>query len=685
MGDSRGVTAVPGVLNARRLAVLVWALCVVMAVPTAVLLVLEPGGVLPNLPSDIFSGLPGASALLLSLTFASVGAVVARRVANNRIGWVFLGTGFFNGVGLLSWQYVDVDLHTAHHLPGAAAAAVINGVLSEQGAGWLGLSLLLFPDGRLPSRRWWPSLAGLLLGMGLLVTAGTLRPGSYNEPFAALSNPIGLPGARGALAAVDVVGWLLVIAGIAAGPAALVVRLRRAHGVARQQLKLVLAVGSAAALIAAVCMSTWDIWPRGGLPARMAVVQLAFASFALAAGFAIAKRGLYGIDLAINRTLVYGSVTALLAAAFGGTVLLLGIAVGRGSGWATAGATLVVAIAFRPLRARMQDAVDRRFNRARYDALHRMADFLEELRAGRAAPEDVEALLRDLLSDPDLELLFFLPESELYVDARGASAHDLGDDRRRVPIERGGEPLGLVLHSHGVDQRLLLPRLVEAGGLAIEIARLRVGLRRQLAEVEASRARIVTAADAERRRIERDLHDGAQQRLVTIGLALRHAQHELGGSPERARATLDGAVEEVAVAIDELRELARGLPPAQLDRGLAPAFRELARRAPVLVNVDAPNERFHKDLEAAAYFIGCEGLTNAVKHAEATAIAVSAVRRNGNLVVSVSDDGVGGASPDRGSGLSGLADRVAALGGTLRIESSAGIGTTLTAELPCAS
>jgi signal transduction histidine kinase len=674
------------VLSAGRLAVLVWAVCVVMAVPTAVLLVLEPGGVLPKLSSDIFSGLPGAAALLLALTFASVGAVVASRVADNRIGWIFLATGFFASVNLLTWQYVDVDLHTAHHLPGAAAAAVVNGMLGEQGAGWLGLSLLLFPDGRLPSRRWWPALAALLLGMGLFMTAGALRPGAYNEPFAALSNPIGLPGARGALNAADLVGWLFVIAGIAAGPAALVVRLRRARGVARQQLKLVLAVGSAAALVAALCMSTWMIRSQGGLPVRMAVVQLSFATFPVVAGFAIAKRGLYGIDLAINRTLVYGSVTALLAAAFGGTVLLLGTAVGRGSGWATAGATLVVAIAFRPLRARMQDEVDRRFSRARYDALRRMGDFLEELRAGRAAPEDVEWLLRDLLCDPGLELLFFLPESELYVDARGASAPELeGDDRRRVPIERAGQPLGIVLLRRWDSDRLLLPRLVEAGGLAIEIARLRVGLRRQLAEVEASRSRIVTAADAERRRIERDLHDGAQQRLVTIGLALRHAQHELGGSLERARATLDGAVDELAVAIDELRELARGLPPPQLDRGLAPAFRELARRAPVRVDVAAPRERFHSDLEAAAYFIGCEGLTNAVKHAHATTIALSAERRNGNLVVCVSDDGIGGASPDGGSGLSGLSDRVAALGGTLHIESAAGVGTTLTAELPCAS
>jgi len=669
-----------------RLALLVWAGCLLMAVPIVLLLVLEPGGVLPALGSDIFSGLPGAAALLLGLAFATVGVVVARRVVDNRIGWVFLATGFFSIAGLLSWQYADVDLYTSHHPPSAATACVVNGLVGEQSAGWLGLSVLLFPDGRLPSRRWRPVLAALLLGMVLFMAAGTLRPGAYNQPFAALSNPIGVPGARGILMVADYVGWFLVIVGIAAATAGLVVRLRRARGIERQQLKLVLAVGAVAAATAAVCMSTWMFRGQGGLPLRMFVVQLAFATFAVGAGFAIARRGLYGVDVAINKTLVYGSVTALLAIAFGATVLLLGTAVGRGSVWATAGATLVVAIAFRPLRARMQDAVDRQFSRARYDALRRMTDFLENLRAGRAVPEEVEALLRDLIADPALELLFFLPESELYVDARGAPARDDHDgDRRRVPIERGGQALGLVLHTHGIDEERLLPQLVEAGGLAIEIVRLRVGLRRQLAEVEASRARIVTAADAERRRIERDLHDGAQQRLVTIGLALRHAQHELGGAPERVRATLDGAVREVAVAIDELRELAQGLPPAQLDQGLAPAFRELARRTPVPVAVDASAERFDRDIEAAAYFIGCEALTNAVKHARPTAIALSAASRNGNLVVRVSDDGVGGASAERGSGLRGLSDRVAALGGTLHIDSPAGSGTTLTAELPCVS
>jgi signal transduction histidine kinase len=670
---------------APRLALVLSAACVVMALPTVVLLAVGPGRVLP---SDIFSGLGGGSFLLLALTFASVGAVIARRVPTNQIGWIFCLTGFAAMVQLLTWEYADVGLHRSDQLPAAAAAATFNTIISEATAGLLALSLLVFPDGRLLSRRWRPALVSLLAGMALLVAAGTLRPGRYDQPFAAASNPLGLAGARAAMRAVDIAGWLLVLAGILFAAAALVVRLQRARGVERQQLKLVLAVGAVAATAAGLLMSTWLPWPHGHLPLRIAVLGVLFAAFPVAAGIAILRYRLFDIDVVINRTLVYGAVTLVLAALFAATTLLLGTALGRGSPWATAAATLVVAIAFRPLRARVQNAVDKRFNRARYDALRQMTDFLEALRSGRAAPEEVERFLRELLGDPRLELLFFLPESELYVDGRGRPAAELPDERReRIAIERNGQPLGIVLHDPATqEQPDLLRRVVEAGGLAIEIARLRVELRRQLAQVEASRARIVTAANEERRRIERDLHDGAQQRLVSIGLALRHAQHELRtSSPERASHTLDGALAEVEVAIDELRELARGLPPAQLDAGLGPAFRELARRTPVPVHLEACEERFDPGVEAAAYFIGCEGLTNAVKHARATRISLSAAQQNGKLVVSVVDDGIGGAAPVDGSGLSGLSDRVAALGGTLRIESERGVGTTLVAELPCAS
>ena len=671
-------------VTARRWAVLMWTLSVATAVPTVVLLAVGPD---VTLPSELFRGPAGVAFLLLALVFASVGVLIASRVPANRIGVVFCVVGLATALQLLSWQYADVGLHPPGRLPGAPDVATFNSVFSEATAGLLGIPLLLFSTGRLPSRRWWPALASLVAGMLLVVVAGALRPGPYDQPFASVSNPLSIGGPRAMFDAADFAGWLFVLAGIVAGAVSLVVRRRRADVAERRQLELVLAVGALTATAAAALMATWLVWPHGNLQLRMAVVALCFTTFPLAAGFAILRRGLYGIELAVNRTLVYGSLTALLAATFAATTVLIGIALGRGSAWTVASATAVVALLFRPLRIRMQDAVDRRFNRARYDALRRMAGFLEELRAGRAAPEEIEPLLRELVSDPSLELRFSLPENRYDVDARGTPVHDPPrDDRARLPIERGGQPVALVLYDPARVERPLLQRVAEAGGLAIEIARLHVELRRQLAQVEDSRARIVTAANEERRRIERDLHDGAQQRLVSIGLALRHAQHQLSSeAPQRARRTLDEAVAEVTVAIDELRELALGLPPSQLDSGLAPAFRELARRAPVPVHVSAPGERLDRDVEAAAYFIGCEGLTNAVKHAHATRIALSADRRDGRLVVSIADDGVGGATAGHGSGLRGLTDRVAALGGTLQIDSEPGTGTTLTAELPCVS
>jgi signal transduction histidine kinase len=675
-----------GLVMSRRAAALAWAICAVMAVPSTVFLVLGPGRPVPD---DLFGGVGGAAFLVMSLAFVTTGAIVASRVPGNRIGWLFCVIGLLTGATILAYEYANYGLHaTSEPLAGARAAAWLSIGPSEVVAGLLALALLLFPDGRLPSRRWWPVAAMLLLGIALVLVGASLRPGSLDDPFATVANPLGLPGARELMDAADIVGWVLVVVGIALGAASLLVRLRRARGIERQQLKLVLAVGALVAAMTALVMTTWFVWPDGDRQPKIAAIGLAFAVFPAAAGVAILRYRLYDVDVVINRALVYGALTALLGTAYAAIALLLGTAVGSGSAWATAGATLAVAVAFRPLRARVQDVVDRRFNRASYDALHRVGGFLEELRAGRAAPEAIEELLQELLSDPHLDLCFFLPQSGLYVDARGLLADEVPEDtRQRTPIERGGTPVGVVLHdpANAVDPGLL-PKLLEAGGLAIEIARLRVELRRQLAEVEASRARIVAAGDQERRRIERNLHDGAQQRLVTVGLALRHAQHELAsGAVGQAPRTLDAAVAELAAAVDELRELARGLPPAQLDAGLAPALKELAGRAPLPVEVRATSARLPAGIEAAAYFIACEGLTNAVKHANASKVVLSAGRANGKLVISVADDGVGGAAHADGSGLSGLADRIAAQGGTLDVRSEPGAGTTLTAELPCGS
>ena len=219
-----------------------------------------------------------------------------------------------------------------------------------------------------------------------------------------------------------------------------------------------------------------------------------------------------------------------------------------------------------------------------------------------------------------------------------------------------------------------------------ELRRLYSELEERLGELRASRARIVEAADVERRRLERDLHDGAQQRLVSLALTLRLAEAKLESEPQATAALLVMASEQLALALEELRELARGIHPAVLtDRGLTPALEALATRAPLAVDVDAPvAERLPEPVEAAAYFVVAEALTNVAKYAEATSARVHVARYDGRAIVEVADDGVGGADPRRGSGLRGLADRVEALDGRLEIESAPGRGTTIRAEIPCA-
>jgi PAS domain S-box-containing protein len=226
--------------------------------------------------------------------------------------------------------------------------------------------------------------------------------------------------------------------------------------------------------------------------------------------------------------------------------------------------------------------------------------------------------------------------------------------------------------------------ITERKAQAAEVHRLNAELHYRLEELAASRARIVTAGDVERRRLERNLHDGAQQRLVSLSLSLRLALKQLDSDPATARAMLAESCDELALALEELRELARGLHPALLtERGLRAAVQGLASRAPVPVEiVDVPSERLPESVEAAAYYLIAEALTNVTKYAQASKVRLRVLVGDAAVVVEVSDDGVGGADPNTGSGLRGLADRVEALGGSLEVVSPAGTGTTLRAEIP---
>jgi signal transduction histidine kinase len=232
---------------------------------------------------------------------------------------------------------------------------------------------------------------------------------------------------------------------------------------------------------------------------------------------------------------------------------------------------------------------------------------------------------------------------------------------------------------------LLTPFAFLGGLLRTRLVTLDAELRASLAELRASRARIVQAGDAERRRLERDLHDGAQSRLVALKLLLSRARLRARGSDDGLEAMLTDAIGELDTSLGELRELARGIHPAVLtDQGLEPALQALASRAPVPVTIEADGgERLPGSVESAAYFVVSEALANVAKYAQATEAAVAVRRENGVVTVDVTDDGIGGADAGRGSGLRGLADRVAALDGTLAVESPAGAGTHLHAEIPC--
>ena len=317
-----------------------------------------------------------------------------------------------------------------------------------------------------------------------------------------------------------------------------------------------------------------------------------------------------------------------------------------------------------------------------------VGDLVLELQ--RTPPAGIRDALARALGDSTLEVAFWLPERRQFVDAAGTPVEleTAAAGRAVTRLEDEGEPLAALVHDPSLLEE---PELVDAAGaaarLALENARLHADIRAQLAKVQESRVRIVAAADDERRRIERDLHDGAQQRLVALALQLRSAQRQLGGRADpELDSLLDATVAGLQEAVDELRELARGVHPAILtEDGLAAALESLASRTPLPVSLDVDEERLPPQVEATAYFVACEALTNAVKHAGASKVEVTARRRNGLLVVEVEDDGVGGADVEGGSGLRGLADRVEALGGRLRIESPAGRGTRVVGEIPCAS
>jgi signal transduction histidine kinase len=314
-----------------------------------------------------------------------------------------------------------------------------------------------------------------------------------------------------------------------------------------------------------------------------------------------------------------------------------------------------------------------------------VADLMVKLRA-QPGPEELRALLARALGDPSLELAYWLPDRRIYVDAAG-SAVGLPDDDRRVSVLRGDddEPLAALVYDPALlEDPKLLEAVSSAAQFALENSRLQAELRARLHEVRESRARLVTATDAERRRIERNIHDGAQQTLLGLRLAVRLARNRTG-DPAALDTLLADIDQELQGAVEELRTLARGVhPPILTEEGLEPALAALARHAaiPTEVCCDSP-QRLPASVETAAYYVAAEALANVHKHAHAGHARIDVALQNGHAVIEVSDDGRGGADPE-GSGLRGLRDRVEALDGTLDVLSTPTTGTRIRAQIPCA-
>jgi signal transduction histidine kinase len=307
----------------------------------------------------------------------------------------------------------------------------------------------------------------------------------------------------------------------------------------------------------------------------------------------------------------------------------------------------------------------------------------------RATSVELHEALGRALGDPSLQLAYWVPASARYVDAGGAPVQlpQPADDRTATVVEREGEPIAALIHDPALaDNNELVQSVCAAAALTLENARLQAELRARLAELQASRARLVEATETERRRIERDLHDGTQQRLVSIAMTLGLAESKLAADRPAVQPVLREARDALTVALAELRELTQGIRPAILvERGLAAALDDLSRRAALLVRLDLfISGRLPEQVEGAAYFAASEALASAAKHSHASEVRLAAWEKEGLLVLEVSDDGIGGAAAGGGSGLRGLADRVEALGGRLTVSSPPGRGTNLRAEIPCA-
>ena len=701
--------------SSRRATAIVWLLITVLSVANLILTIMARNDLATT---DAVTGLIYAPFPVL---YATLGALIVRR-AGNVIGWMLIGIG---GAQAISWLASTYAVFGVAH-PGTLPAPELAGLLGE----WsfipvftgIGFMLLLFPSGTLPSPRWRP-----WAGLGLLATALTMvgfvvRPRLMALPAPGgvslmLENPLGIR-SLGPVLSHLLIGTLnglsvLVTVILAAAFVSLVVRYRSGGRVVRQQIKwialaAVAVAGCQAAALLAVAI-TGDASNPVTVTAYVVIPVMALFGIPAIITLAILKYGLYQIDVIINRAVQYGLLSATLTGVYAGIVVGIGTLAGYAGGPVlTVAAAVTIAVLFQPVRHRARLVANRLVYGQRATPYQVLADFAEDM-AGQLdfdmALDRMASILAGATGAVRVEIWIRVGAQlrPQVIWPRGSAlpaAVPLAGDAelpvfelatRAVAVRHGDELLGALAIQKPRNEPVtaaedkLLAHLASQAGLVLRNVRLTAELRATIDDLRASRRRMVRAQDEERQRIERNLHDGAQQQLVALTVQLSLLEDSAGDSGEVRQVT--GQLRAgLHAALDDLRALARGIyPPLLADQGLGPALRAQAGRAPLPVQVETDGiGRYPRDAEAAVYFCILEALQNTAKYARASQANVALSCPGSHLEFTVTDDGTGfdTATANHGTGLQGMADRLAAAGGTLRISSARGNGTTISGRLP---